>query len=333
MCSSINTVLIVGLGSIGNRYIGIIKSIFPDINIVVLRHKKCNQNDALELYKCVSSINDAVLTNPQVAIITNPASMRQEIIKKLAFNGINLLIEKPISNSSNGLNELIKLCDKNKCKLMVAYNLRFLPSLIKFKQRIHSGIVGDILSVRSEVGQYLPSWREGIDYQHAVSSQKRLGGGVLLELSHDIDYLVWIFGQISWVKSHISKQSDLNIDVEDTSYSIFKFKKSNITASLNMDFIRHDTIRQCKVIGKKGTLLWDGLTGEVKHFSKGGKGWSTLFSCETSRDYTYKKEFKSFLSSIKLNKKPCITGEDGAYVVKIVEAIKESSNENTTIYL
>jgi predicted dehydrogenase len=138
------------------------------------------------------------------------------------------------------------------------------------------------------------------------------------------------------VKSHISKQSDLDIDVEDSANIILGFKGSNnveFTASLNLDFIRHDTTRKCFVIGEKGTLLWDGICGKVKYFAKGDSQWNTIFSSKPDRNFTYIEEIKSFFSSIESNKPPYISGYEGLQVVNIVEAIKKSSNIDSTVYL
>ena len=333
----IKTVLIVGLGSIGRRHLAIIKSLFPAINIIVFRHAKCNADDfkQLDLYKCVTSLNDAIELKPQAAIISNPASLHLEVSKQLANKGIHLLIEKPISDSSMGVKELIDICYQNKVTLMIGYNMRFLPSLIEFRQQIYSKKIGKIYSIRSEIGQYLPSWRSEKNYRTSVSAQKLLGGGALLELSHEIDYLSWIFGKIHWVKSHVSKQSNLEIDVEDSAQVILGFKKSDdvlLTASLNIDFIRHDTTRKCFAIGEKGTLLWDGIKGQVKLFKKSSKDWEVLFSSNPDRNFTYIEEITSFFSSIEFNKNPKISGKDGLEVVNIIQDIKESSKNNSIVY-
>jgi len=333
----IKTVLIVGLGSIGKRHAGLIKSNFPNIDIIALRHKKCNSHDieALGLHKCVTSVIEAIELNPQVAIISNPASKHIEIAKTLASRGVNLLIEKPISDSSKGVQELIDFCYQNNVALMTGYNLRFLPSLIEFKKQINSEKVGKILSIRAEVGQYLPSWRLESDYRNEVSAQKKMGGGALLELSHEIDYLLWIFGKINWVKSHVSKQSDLDIDVEDSAQAILGFYEKNgavLTASLNIDFIRHDSTRRCYVIGEKGTLLWDGINGKVMFFKKSGIQWDELHSSKLDNDYSYKEEIKSFFLSVEASSIPSISGQDGLEVIKIIENIKESSNNNSMVF-
>ena len=221
---------------------------------------------------------------------------------------------------------------------MTAYNLRFSPSLLEFKKQLQEKIIGNIYSVRSEIGQYLPSWRPDFDYRMSVSANESLGGGVLLELSHEVDYLRWIFGPVDWVISNISKQSDLDIDVEDSANVIMGFKSFNknnaaLTASLNMDFIRHDALRKCIVIGEKGTLSWDGILEKVEYFEKGGLDWSTIFSSKTDMRYTYREEIQSFFNAIENHEFPYISGFDGLQALTIVEAIKKSSSINSKVYL
>ena len=335
MKKKVDTVLVVGLGSIGRRHIGIISNIFPKINIIALRHKQCEKEDikSLGLYKCVTSIDEAIATKPQIAIIANPATKHIETAKALALHGVNIMVEKPISTNSKDAQELVDICNNNNINLAVAYNLRFLPSLICFKQYIQLDLIGKIYSIRSEIGQYLPDWRPESDYRCGVSAKKSSGGGVLLELSHEIDYLGWIFGPISWVKSHTSKQTDLEIDVDDNASIILGFKGNEAIASLNMDFIRHDATRQCYAIGEKGTLFWNGITGKVSFFSKKNKLWVELFNSSPTRDYTYSEEIKSFVKSVEYGLNPFVTGEDGLETVLVVEAIEQSNLTNSKVFL
>ena len=202
-----------------------------------------------------------------------------------------------------------------------------------FKEQIKSNKIGKILSIRSEVGQYLPSWRPELDYRDSVSANKDLGGGVLLELSHDIDYISWIFGPIKWVQSYISKQSSLEIDVEDFANILLGFDNNELTASLNMDFFRHDTTRKCFAIGEKGTLMWDGVNNEVKYFAKGERNWEIIFSSNIDKNYTYLKEIKSLFSAVEAQSSSSINGNDAMQVVVAIEAIKRSSEISTKIYL
>jgi len=335
---SISRVLIVGLGSIGERHISILKRLFPTISIAVLRHKKNNAQPGISGVNCfLSSIESALEFQPQVAIITNPASYHVSIATPLVKAGIHLLIEKPVSNNNEGLDDLIKISKEKNVILMIGYNLRFLPSLQAFRRYLTDKKVGKALSVRVEAGQYLPNWRINKNYRETVSAQRSLGGGVLLELSHEIDYLLWLFGPVDWVKSYVSTQSDLDIDVEDTANIILGFTKDvadyQLTASLNLDFIRHDTTRNCLVIGDKGSLKWDGVIGTVDVFEKGENCWKTIFSDRPEPNQTYEKELKHFFDCVEKNKSPLITIEDGQESVKVIEAIRLSSENKKQVKL
>ena len=306
MNSSLKKVLIVGLGSIGMRHLKIIQKLFPKIKIIALRHQPCDKEEAnsLGLYDCVDSIEKAIELKPDAAIIANPSTMRLELINILANSGVHLFIEKPISAFSEGVQELIDLCNHKGIVLMTGYNLRFLPSLVEFRKQLDSGKIGKILSFHAEVGQNLSKWRLNKNYKKTVSSQKTLGGGVLLELSHEIDYINWIFGKADWVKSHLSNQSDLEIDVEDSANIIFGFKRQKnyeIIGLLNMNFYQYDISRKCKAVGEKGTLLWDGVVGEIKFYGEKDKSWKTVFTSYPDRDFTYIEEIKNFFTSIEHN--------------------------------
>jgi len=336
--SKINTILVVGLGSIGKRHIRILKEQHQTVKLVVLRHEKCNDIDIEEfgLISCVITVEQALEFKPDAAIIATPATKHIEIALILAKASIHLLIEKPISATSDGVMSLIDICRSKKIVLMTGYNLRFQPSLQEFYKQIKHKKIGRVLSVRAEVGQYLPNWRLGSDYRKGVSAQKNLGGGVLLELSHEIDYIGWIFGDYKWVKAHVSKQSSLEIDVEDNANIVFGIESdrdNEIVVSLNMDFIRHDNIRQCIAIGEKGSLRWDGIKGEVAWFSKVSKEWKVIFSQFTKQDYTYEKEIDSFFSAVEKEEVVPVTGEDGLKTVRTIDAIHQSHRNNAMVTL
>ena len=327
----IERLLIVGFGSIGKRHLRIAESVLPQADIRIMRHKPC-ERDYICSYKCINDLNQLLEYKPQAAIISNPAPFHLEISIKLVEIGCHLLIEKPLSNISKGVESLIHLALKKNIKVHVGYNLRFNRSLIKYRKYIHAGKIGRILSVRCEVGQYLPSWRPGSDYRNGVSAREELGGGVLLELSHEIDYLRWIFGEVSHISANLDTQSSLEIDVEDLAYLQMKFFPTlfgnGITATLCMDFFRHDTSRICLAIGEYGTLRWDGINGKVDCWTDSDKEWHELFEYTQGRDETYYDEWESFISSICSDGKPQVTIEDGLAVINIVQAARLSNKKD-----
>jgi predicted dehydrogenase len=336
--NAVNRILVVGLGSIGSRHVRIIRETYPDIDIAVLRHQNSDDKvESLGINHCFTNIQDAIDFSPDAALITNPAPMHLSAALPLAQAGAHLLVEKPISDKTDGIDQLIAVCNEKGTSLMVAYNLRFLPSIIKFRELLEQCKVGAVLSVRAEVGQYLPSWRPGTDYRNSVSAQQRLGGGVLLELSHEIDYLMWLFGPVEWVKASLLRQSSLDIDVEDTAYLQLGFNKNasgrQLVASLNMDFIRHDITRQCVAVGESGTLRWNGVVGEVELMSSNSNSWEVLFSEMSESDFTYREELENFFASIENGVPPSVTAEDGKAVLDVVEAAKLSSKNGQVVYL
>ncbi len=331
----IERLLIVGLGSIGKRHARLARELIPRVQIVALRHQSYQDPQSVGVDHCVTSVEEALKFCPQAAVIANPSSLHLGVALPLAEAGVHLLVEKPFSSSAHGISQLIDVCQAQGVALMTGYNMRFLPSLRRFRELLEEKRCGRVLSVRAEVGQYLPSWRPDSDYRQNVSAKAGLGGGVLLELSHEIDYLRWLFGEVEWVNAVLLKQSDLEIDVEDTAHIMLGFVhgmgEKPVIASLNMDFIRHDTTRFCTVIGDTGTLRWNALIGTVEIFEQGGSAWQTLYTHQSQRDESYLAEWRHFLSCIAHGDPPQISGHDGLQALRIIEAVLHSSTAGAAI--
>ncbi|HIC43459.1 MAG TPA: Gfo/Idh/MocA family oxidoreductase [Sulfurimonas sp.] len=325
----INRILIVGLGSIGKRHLRLARELLPNADIRVLRHQATSEIPEFS-NGCFPSIEEAIAFAPQIGVIATPAPFHIATAQALADVGVHLLIEKPISASLDGVTQLLETCQKQGTVLLTGYNLRFLPSLQRFRDLLGEGvIIGKVLSVRCEIGQYLPSWRPARDYRQGVSAQRELGGGALLELSHELDYLRWIFGEVDWVKATLSHQSDLELDVEDTAHLTLGFVPAvdghRLIGAVNLDFMRHDTTRLCTAIGEKGSLRWNGLTGEVALYEAGVKEWRELFIHPQQLDDSYLAEWQNFIECVSEHKTPLITGEDGLKVLEIIEAVRISA--------
>jgi len=330
----INRILIVGLGSIGQRHLRLARELFPTADIRVLRHQTGsvvpdNANGSFR------HLDEAIAFVPQIAIIASPATFHIATAQALAESGVHLLIEKPLSASLDGVAQLLLTCKQHCIVLLTGYNLRFLPSLQIFRDRLKEGVIGKVLSVRCEIGQYLPSWRSNSDYRQSVSARHELGGGVLLELSHELDYLQWIFGEVEWLKSTLSRQSSLEIDVEDTAHLTVGFTSNSnggqLIGTINLDFIRHDTTRLCTAIGETGSLRWNGLTGVVELFEAGAKEWRELFRHQHQADDSYLAEWKNFIDCVSEHKTPLVTGEDGFKVLQVIEAARKSSESGCNV--
>ena len=204
--------LVVGAGSIGLRHIEVLNNIGQKTAVVTKR------ND-LKLYKYNDTKSALHNFNPNYIIIANETNRHIRELQKILDYGYKnkILIEKPISND---LEEMKLLTVSNK-HIYVGYNLRYHP-FIKFIKELMKE--EKILSVSIYVGQFLPDWRPKRKYNETYSSDKQKGGGVLLELSHEIDYMLLLFGKCIDNYSFSSKLSELEINCDDSYLGIFKFE-------------------------------------------------------------------------------------------------------------
>lgn len=330
----INRILIVGLGSIGKRHLRLARELLPNADIRVLRHRECGTVPELA-NGCFSRIEEAIAFAPEIAVIASPATLHLNTAQPLALAGVHLLVEKPLSASPEGVPLLLNTCREQKTVLLIGYNLRFLPSLQRFRELLNDNVIGKVLSVRCEIGQYLPSWRLDSDYRQGVSARLELGGGALLELSHELDYLRWIFGEIDWTKATLHRQSSLEIDVEDSVHIILGFAPiingSQLVGTANLDFIRHDTTRFCTAIGENGSLHWNGLTGVVELFESGGKEWLEVYRHQHQPSDSYQAEWQHFLACVTEKEPPLISGADGLKVLQVIEAIRLASKSDRQV--
>ena len=328
--------LIVGLGSIGKRHLSNLRKLAPQTDITVWR-QHTRQGDDHSLYpdanRVVYSFEDAMANKPRIAIIANPAAFHIETGLQLAQEGASLLIEKPFSNRLDDVEKLIQLSASRGQTLMIGYNLRFHSSLLCLKKTLNDGRIGKVLSIIAEVGQYLPDWRPGTDYAENVSAQARLGGGVVLELSHELDYVRWLAGEVQAVGAQTGKLSDLIMDVENSADIHLHFA-GGAFGSIHLDMLQRFSTRTCKLIGSDGTLIWDGISNSVRLYSADDCVWQDVFPAQTlDRNEMFLRETQHFLECVQTGTVPLITGEDGLQVLRIALAAKESALLQRTIYL
>lgn len=326
----VGKILLVGLGSIGQRHLRNIQKAFPQTICVAHSTKKKPPFGDCELF---TSIEKAIQSNPQVAIVCNPSSKHLEVAKQLVDAGIHVLLEKPMSDSLDGISSFIKNAKEKKVRVMVAYNLRFRKSLECLWTLIKEERFGEVFSVSAEVGQYLPDWREGVDYRDSVSSKACLGGGALLELSHELDYLVWFFHTPTRVFGNLMKLSRLEIDVEDyVSAEIwFNFNGREIPCSVHLDFLQVKAKRECRIVCSNGTLVWDATEDSVVLHQN--KNTELLFQGTKDTNESYVDELISFINSVTSETPPRISLEESARVMKIIQAIRNSSASGSVVTL
>jgi predicted dehydrogenase len=318
----INVYLIISLGSIGKRHLFNLRQLDNQAKIIVLRHQKTNTSIDDKNVIEVSSMQDALDLNPTVAIIASPAVFHVEQALILLNHNIHLFIEKPLAHNLNSVEKLQRLAEEKSLIVMVGYVLRFSPALKKIKSLFDDGVIGSIINVSVHCGQYLPDWRPGQDYRQTVSARKELGGGVLLELSHEFDYLRWLFGDIDTVVANMVNTNTLEIDVEDRVDVLIKFSQG-FSGLVHLNFLDKKAQRLLYINGLNGNISCDLINHKISIDIANDK---TTLDLSQERNNLYLDELNCFLECVKHNSTPPIGISDGIEVVKIVEAIKQSSN-------
>ena len=228
-----------------------------------------------------------------------------------------------MSDSMKDIDKLINISKKNKKNIFIAYCFRFEKGIQLIKKYIDEEKIGKIYSARAEFGQYLPDWRPWQDYRKSYTSNKNLGGGIILDGSHEIDYMRWFFGDVQEVFCYSNKISNLEVNTEDVAEIFFKFK-NEIICNIHLDFIRPGYHRFCEIIGEKGMLEWNFSENNVKYYNLKDKSWK-IHKLKTNVNDMYVSEIKHFIKSIDKQEKSLIDGEDGKKSLQLALAAKKSS--------
>ena len=303
------------------------ENILTSSNSEVIVYSKRKDLSSLERknIKIFDSLERCISEKPDVGFITNETAYHIPVSKKLAQSGLDLFIEKPLSNSIKSVSELVKIVKMKKLITLMGCNLRFHDCIKKMKSLIEEEKIGKIISVQVECGTYLPDWHPNEDYSKGYSARDDLGGGVVLTCIHEIDYLYWFFGQVQEVFSITGKFSNLKLKSSDLSAIIMRFR-NDIIAEVHLDYFQKPEARSCKIIGTKGTIIWNSLDNEVKLYDLKKKKWITKLKIKNyKKNDMYKKELAYFLQCIRQKRKSLNDISQGEYVLKIALGIIKSS--------
>lgn len=323
--------LVVGSGSIARRHVANLKKLFPDALV------GCVSNRGRELTRqeigadiIHVSLPKAMENACKFAIIASPAPFHLSQAAELVGNNIPVLVEKPLTDSLINYQKVAHHFTHKKEQIAVAYNLRFLPSANTLSTLLKQQVVGKIHSVIINVGQFLPDWRPQSDYRKNVSANKALGGGVLLELSHELDYLLWLFGPISQVFCMATTSGTLDIDVEDQADAIL-IAETGLVINLHMDFLQRKATRVCKIMGETGTLEWNLLVNQINYLQPGKEPFLLYDGPYYDRNNMYLDELNHFAKVAEGELTPLVGFSQGLRVVHLIEAMKHSSETRQMI--
>ena len=273
-------IAIIGLGSIGTRHLHNIVSVLQKKSIkytIDLIRSNKNKGISEEVSQYINEIYysyDAVPFDYDIIFITNPTHLHFETIKKFIPNTKHMFIEKPIFNKLDVL--IDELCLKTDSVYYVACPLRYTDVIQYLKEKIN---FYKVYCARVICSSYLPDWRPNVDYKNTYSAHKEQGGGVSIDLIHEWDYLQYLFGQPEQVLNIKGKFSNLEIDSDDLSLYIAKYKK--MAVEVHLDYFGREPIREIQIFTDEDTIVGDIINSEIRYLKSGKK----IPFGETRNDY------------------------------------------------
>ncbi|MEY2816583.1 MAG: hypothetical protein RL275_46 [Chloroflexota bacterium] len=323
-------ILIAGLGSIGQRHLSNLLQLgVEDILLLRTRNEPVKEASHLPVF---TDLQEALDQKPDAVIVSNPTSRHLEVALPAARSGCHLFMEKPLSHTWKDVDTLLSITREKQLIGMVGFDMHFDPGLRKMRELIRGGVIGHVTALQAQVGQYLPDWHPWEDYRTGISAQVDTGGGVILDLIHEIDYVTWLMGDAKEVMSMNDHVSSLDIQTEDTAAILIRFKSGAI-GTINLDYIQRTVSRSCRVIGEEGTITWDLVTQKVSWYLAQDKAWHEFSYAGFQRNDRFIAEMKHFLDCLSGKTQPEVSLESGGQSLKIALAAKASAKNGKAVDL
>jgi predicted dehydrogenase len=280
--------------------------------------------------RAYADLDEALSKGPVAALICNPTSLHISVALAAARAGCHLFIEKPVSHTKEGLDELQTVVRDRGLRTLVGFQFRFHPGLAAVKELLDDGAVGHVTHASVHWGEYLPNWHPWEDYRGSYSARSDLGGGVVHTLSHPFDYLRWMLGEVRAVSAVVGRDGGLGIEVEDTADIILEFESGAI-GTIHLDYVQQPTCHQLRVIGRLGTILWDNETGDVRWY-RAGRDWQVNPApVGFERNTMFLSEARHFLDCVAGRAEPFVSLQDGIRTLDVALAAKASAAEGRRV--
>jgi predicted dehydrogenase len=342
--------LFVGLGGVGQRHLRNVRALLGDavsVDAYRVRRERTLLDDQLQVVpdgdverryavEVHSELDRALERRPDVVFVTNPSSLHVPVALRAAEAGAHLFIEKPLSHTLDDVERLARTLDARGSFGFVAYQLRRHPGFRRLQQRLSERAIGPLLSVRAEVGEYLPGFHPYEDYRRMYASRRELGGGVTLSQIHEIDLLYALFGLPARIFAMGGKVSSLEIEVDDLTSALLEFRQSDgrsLVVELHQDFFQRPSSRSLRVVGELGRIEWSLSERSFSRWDARGERVEHEDYGSFPRNQAFLDELSYFFACITERSAPDVDVRAGAASLKVALALLESQRTGQPIEL
>jgi len=320
------TGLLVGFGSIGRRHLTNLGRLGVKDWAVVHTGAGTLPFDPPADMRVYPTLARALASErPDFALVTNPTALHVSTAIACAEHGCDLLLEKPISNSLDGIDELVDAVERNGVSVLIGFQFRFHPAFRRIRELLDAGVVGAPEHVRVTWGEYLPDWHPWEDWRHGYAARPELGGGAHHTISHPFDYLRMLLGEPLDVRASLATAHPLGLDVAESVDAQIRFA-GDVDATVHLDYWSRPQIHRLEMTCESGSIVWDYLAGRLATWSTTRPEWRTEdVPGIDRRDELFVDLATHFLDVVRGHARPVCTLRDGVHAVTLASAIEESS--------
>lgn len=339
--------LLCGLGSIGQRHVRNLRQLLQG-DVDILAYRAVAQSPVLNpdmtvkadatietVYniRSFTKLDDALAEKPDVVFIANPNTLHLPLALKAARAGCHLFIEKPLSHSLEGVDELIEIVESKKLVAFVAYQFRFHPGLRWIKSLLEERRLGRLVAANIVNGEYLPDWHPYEDYRFSHAGRRELGGGSLRIQTHELDYALWLFGMPRKVYAVGGHLSDLEVDVEDSVSALLSCddQGKQFPVHIHLDYVQRPPQRVCEVIGDAGRVRYDFYASQVELHDLHARTRHVIEFKGFDRNQMFLDELQHFLACLRGEVQPLVGLQEAARSLQISLAADESLKKGAAV--
>jgi predicted dehydrogenase len=273
----------------------------------------------------VESVQAAAALEPELGVVAGPATLHRTAAEAFTDAGAHLLVEKPLAADLHDGWAILHAAQRHRRTLLLGYHLRFSDTSTALIRAVTDGIVGRPVELDLHVGQHLGQWRPGNDPETSVSARHELGGGVLLELSHELDALLQLAGPIKTVEADLGYSGAPTDGRVETEADLEVTSAEGTVGRVHLDMVQQHPRRRWTVRGTEGSITADLVAGRVT-LSRVGHSEVELASFEPGeRDRAERRLIAHMLSVAAGESEPACTGSDGIAVLSLIEAARRSA--------
>jgi predicted dehydrogenase len=324
---------VIGGGSIGKRHARNLMSLGHS-QVTIIETDSTQARALTEAgFSVQSKVEAAFATHIDAVLVCSPSIFHLEHTRAAIDAGKHVFVEKPLATSMDGVDDLVTAAEDAGLVAMVGFNMRFRSGFLRAKSLLDDGELGRPLAARANASFYLPHYHPDKDYRTRYQAQKKLGGGVVLDDIHELDYLSVLFGPVMKVFAVVQRLSDLEIDVEDFA-AVTLWHQSGVITQLQLDFLQRMYRRGLEVTGSEATLTLDHNSGEIRVYGPGPDSYRVLpQAMGVEVNQMYLDEMAHFVDCVAGRAQPIADLSVGRDALRVAMAVYESGKRGEVITL